>query len=150
MGCNRWNIPISSPEFVHNLDIDEEEDEWDSLCCRDVFFADLLPGEPEIAPDLRSTFESEGFSIRRVEAPPTHPVLVLHAICKGAVATSDQRSLLRHLQSVLRRAGFRLRSDELVVGRRGKGLIIAFLWKDSPVDARPTAEELEAQYEPIP
>ena len=127
-----------------------EEDEWDRKDACDVYFLDPYPGEPEIAPDLRSAFEKQGYSVRSVELARTHPVIIVSAIRKGAGQMTDEPSLRRHFRHVLRQTGCRVRRDELVVGRRGKGLIIAFLWKDSPVDTRPTAEEMKDQYEPIP
>lgn len=130
-----------------------DDDYWDSLDARDVFFADLLPGEPEIAPGLRSAFEGEGYSVRSVEVARTHPVLILRMNRKCAAQTADHRSLRRHLRSVLRQAGFRLRRKELTVCQTGDRILVAFQWHDSSVDyaaALRRAEEEAAELEETP
>jgi hypothetical protein len=142
-----YNVTLSISEADLSADHWEEIDQQDA---RDVFFANLLPGEPEISPDLRSAFEGYGYSVTRVELARTHPVVVLRMTRRRAPQMTDDGSLRRHFQVLFRQAGFRLRRDELIFSQLGNRVMVAFLWKDAPVDFAPTAEELEAQYEPIP
>ncbi|MGO8837582.1 MAG: hypothetical protein ACLQAH_05350 [Limisphaerales bacterium] len=121
----RVQIPNSTTE----PDFDDEPGYY----C-DVFYPDLLPGEAETAYRLRVTFTSEGYSTKTILAAATHPVWVIQARRKDAPQIVDHRLLFRHIQNLLRRAGFHLREDELTIDRKGDSILVAFQWKDSPID----------------
>lgn len=111
------------------LDFDDEPGYYN-----DVYCPDLLPGEAETAYRLRITFTSEGYETKTILAAATHPVWVIRAKRKDAPRIVDQRLLFRHIQKLLRGAGFDLCRDELTIDRKGDFVLVAFLWKQSSVD----------------
>ena len=100
----------------------------------DVYYPDLLPDESETAYRLRVAFTSEGYATKTILAASTHPVWVIHAKRKDAPRIVDHRLFFKHIQNLLRGAGFQLRRDELSVSQDKCGILVAFQWKDSPID----------------
>jgi len=100
----------------------------------DVYYPDQLPGEAETAYRLRVTFTSEGYATKTILAASTHPVWVIHARRKDAPRIVEHRLFFRHIQNLLRGAGFNLRGDELTIDRKGDSILVAFQWKGSPID----------------
>jgi hypothetical protein len=136
---------VAEPDPLADL---EDEDGY----YKDVFHPDFdeLPGETPIAFRLRYAFACSGYRLSRVVGSQTHPVLIVRAVRQSAMRIADQRSLVRHFQHLLRSAGFRLRRDELTVDQHGDRIMVAFQWKESPVDRTLAAGELAAQFDPIP
>lgn len=110
-----------------------EDDEWDRLDAQDVYYPDSQPGESEIAFKIRIAFETQGYMIRHIEPAATHPVWIIRAFRPDATRI-DPRLLFRHVRHLLRSAGFPLRRDELTVEPSGRRLLVAFLWRESPID----------------
>lgn len=111
------------------LDFDDEEND------KDVFHLqfDELPGETSAMFNLRFAFATEGYQARFQEAE-SHPVLIARLTRQNAPIFSNEKLFTKHLQAVLRRAGHRLRLNELTVCRKGNSALLAFPWPHSSVD----------------
>jgi hypothetical protein len=116
--------------------MEDESDDFDEEpgYYKDVYFPDSAPDESPTEFLIRHHFALAGYEVRRIETAPTHPVIIIKTIRKAAPKITDQRQLVRHFQDLLKRAGFKLRRDELTVGRIGDRILAAFQWKDSPID----------------
>lgn len=96
---------------------------------KDIFWPDFdaTPGETPVTFKLRFTFSSAGYQTIRIEEVKTHPVLIVRAICKDIRRITDHKLFVRHMQDLLRQAGFNLRKDELTVDQTGDRILVAFL-----------------------
>ena len=112
----------------------DEDEEWDRQDAADVYHPNSLPGEPEIAFRLRRAFESHGYLIRDIRHAETHPVVVVRAVRGKARRIGDPRLFFRCALELLREAGILLRRNELTVDQRGNRILLAFPWRDSPID----------------
>jgi hypothetical protein len=128
----------------------DDHEEWDRDDAADVYYPDTQQGENEITCMLRLAFEIHGYVVRDIREAPTHPVMIIHALRRNAPRMSDPRLFFRHIRGLLREAGIPLRRDELTANQTGDRIMIALLWKASPMNARPTGDELQAEYDPIP
>ena len=114
-------VEVAAPNVTP--DFDEEGDYF-----KDIFWPDFetAPGETPIASRLRFTFACAGYRTMRIEEVATHPVVIIRAWQPDASRMADHWLLLRHVQDMLSRAGFRLKREELMVARSGHRLLIAF------------------------
>jgi hypothetical protein len=130
----------SSPTATELEDFDDEEGYY-----KDLFHPDFdeLPGETPISFRLRYVFTSNGYRFRHVEEVKTNPVLIVRVVRKDAPRITDQRLFFRHIQDLLRTAGFRLRKDELTIDQRGDRFMFAFLSGKPREDFRDILRERE-------
>lgn len=103
---------------------------------KDVFLLELepTPGETEVAYKLRFAFGCAGYRNVKVLEMQTHPVLAVHAARQEVQRINDHRLFFKHIRNLLRRAGFPLCRDELSVTQDNAGILVAFQWRDSPID----------------
>ena len=117
----------SPPSQVHVpcplADFDDDDDDF-----KDVFWPnfDMLPGETPVTFRLRFAFVCDGYRAIKVEEVQTHPIVIIRAVQPDAGRIVDHRLLLRHVQDMLCRAGFRPKRDELMVAPSGHRVLIAF------------------------
>ena len=118
---------VAAPNTAPDIDDDD---------IKDVYWPDFdtLPNETPVAFKLRFTFACAGYRAIKIEEAPTHPILIVHAKRKEARRISDHRLFFKHIQNLLCGAGFQLRRDELSVSQDKCGILVAFQWKDSPID----------------
>ena len=133
---------------------DEEVEEWDRLDALEVYFPDPLPDESETAVKLRYSFTVEGYRVTRIEQAPTHPtVWIVRAVRTTAVKIPEHRHVFRHIQDLLRRAGFSLRHDELTVDQTGDRILVAFQyakWAPNFEEILREPQEVLCDYADIP
>ena len=110
-------VPNAAPDF------DDDDDDF-----KEVFWPDFdaLPGETPFVFKLRFTFTFSGYRIKRIEEVQTHPVVIILAVRQSAQHIADHRLFFKHIQNLLRGAGFCLRKDELTVSQTGGQILIAF------------------------
>jgi hypothetical protein len=124
-------------QSLHQLPMADtrESDDFDDDEFKDVFHPqfDELPGETSAIFNLRFEFAIAGYTARCREAE-THPILVVRLTCQSAHVFPDEKLFTKFLQSVLRRAGHRLRPNELTVRRKGNSVLLAFPWSYSSID----------------
>ncbi len=103
---------------------------------KDVFWPaiDILPGETPTIFRLRCHFTLAGYRVRKVEGCVTHPVLIVRAVRTTAQRFPDRRQFRRHIQGILNLADFQPKGDELTVDQTGDRILVALLWRDSPID----------------
>jgi hypothetical protein len=96
---------------------------------REVYNLDFeaLPGETPLAYHLRFAFAREGYAVKGVEEVIAPPVIILRAVRKSAPAINDEKMVFDHIRDVLKRAGFRLRKDELTLNKQREQILVAFL-----------------------
>lgn len=119
---------------------------------KDILWLDvgLAPDEPPIAFGLRCAFTNAGYRVRKVEEVEAPAVLIIRAVRKDARRTADRRLFHRYIRDILRRAGFGVKRDELVVDQTGNRVLVSFLWRNSPAQCNEAMPVLEGEFDPIP
>jgi hypothetical protein len=119
----RKNERKTAEKFIPSNDFDDEED------FKDVFHPDFeeFPGESLNSIKLRYAFTCAGYRIRKYEEFDAPPVIVVRLIQTTAPLIRDPRILFKHIQGLLRQAGFRRRKDELTVDRTANRIVVAFI-----------------------
>jgi hypothetical protein len=138
-------LPVPSWGFgSEELDFDDEPDFY-----KDVYFHDLAPGESPTEFLIRHHFVGAGYEIKRIETAATHPVTTILIRRKSALRITDSRLLFRQIKDLLRRAGFSLGHDELIMDQNGDTILVAILLQRTPVGH---VEELnpDEEFAPIP
>jgi hypothetical protein len=99
------------------------EDEADNF--KEIFFPDLDQAEGrELL--VQHLLKMEGFQVTSCERAETHPVMIIRLIRGGMKNFVNNADWTRHFQSILIRAGYRLRRDEITVGVTGRRILLAF------------------------
>lgn len=101
---------------------------WDAMDAKDVFFNDDPTGELEMAQKVPAAFENAGYKVFTLRKAKTHPVWILIARPKSAHQFAENARFIAHIIDVFRSVGVRARRADVTVDRRGKTIIVSFLW----------------------
>jgi hypothetical protein len=121
--------PASSAHSPISAQRRAEDDYWDALDAKAVFYP--ADGSGELAMSLRipSAFENAGYQIRQWGRAEFHPVWVLRARNKTAPRFGKRDpQFIQHVLQILRSADVNARKADLVVDRTGDRILVSFLW----------------------
>lgn len=105
-------------------DFDDDPD-WEADDLKEVFYPDTE--EPEGRKFLaQHLLKLEGYQVTSCEMSETHPGLIFRLIRPTSKNFVKNADWTRHFRSILVRAGYQLRRNEITVGVTGKRILVAF------------------------
>jgi hypothetical protein len=137
----------TSTDYALSASNNLDDDYWDALDAKDVYFIDDSARELEITQKVPAAFEKAGYEICTWSKASTHPVWILNARRKSAPRFADYPQFIKHVIDVLRSASVRARRAEVTVGRNGDTIIVSLLW---PLGVRAWRFDESSGWEPDP
>jgi len=138
-------MPPKSQHSSSAIGIIEPFDWDDGDDLKDVFHPEFPeePGETSAMFNMRFAFACNGYQARLKEAE-SHPVLIVRFTRRTAPLIPDDKRFRRHIQELLRQAGFPLDMKEITLSRKGDSILLVFPWTHSATDYAAALRQAEA------